>query len=246
MYYEEYGDISKPTIVFLHCAAIVEIYLNQYNLSNRYHIIVPHLYGSGKEVETDYEFYKNEKDIATIIKKLNKESVYIVGHSGGANLAVALVSHYPELFNRAIISSPMIDKTDKIAYRKAKYVSLMHRIVKTKFVAKIFVKILSISDKKRAQFFMDYWCKISKKTWINYYTDRLTFEKCPEYKNINVPILYLCGTKEIKEIKETVSKLNALNPYSSVKYLDGVGHEHPIKKKEELQKNILCFFKCNE
>jgi pimeloyl-ACP methyl ester carboxylesterase len=242
MYFEEYGDKNNPTIIFLHCAAIVEIYLKQYSLSDRYHIVVPHLYGSGKEVQTDFSFEKNEKAIVDIIKYIGKEKVYIIGHSEGANLAFALVSHHSELFNKAIISSPMVDKSDKIARMKALYISVMYGIMKTKWMGKVYVKFLSINDEHRTQSFLDYWTKISKNTWQSYYTDRITFEMCPQFKDVTIPIFCILGTKEPKIIKQTVQKMQEINPNCNIKYMQGVGHDHPIKKADELQKIILDYF----
>jgi len=56
VHFDEYGNISNPTIVLLHCAAIVDVFFYQLSLSDRYHMIVPHLYGRGKEVSEDYDF----------------------------------------------------------------------------------------------------------------------------------------------------------------------------------------------
>lgn len=242
MYFEEYGNRENPTIIFLHCAAIVEIYLNLYSLADRFHIIVPHLYGSGKEVETDFSFEKNEKAICELVESNGLHNVYVFGHSEGANLALALVSRYPTLFKKAIISSPMIDKTEKIAQKKARFVGSMYGFVHSRLVGKIYVRFLGIKEKERAQFFLNYWSKISKKTWQTYYTDRFTLENYPEYVGISVPILYLYGSKEPKIIKETVETLHELNEYSAIRVISGFGHEHPLKNSKALKKIIEAWF----
>ena len=242
MYYEEYGNRENPTVILLHCAAIVEIYLKLYSLADHFHIIVPHLFGSGKEVETDFGFEKNEKAICELIESNGLHNVYIFGHSEGANLALALVSRYPDLFKKAIISSPMIDKTEIIAMKKARFVGSMYGVVRSRLVGKIYVKFLGIKEKERTQFFLDYWSKISKKTWQTYYTDRFTLENYPEYVGISVPILYLFGSKEPKVIKETVETLHELNEFSSVLEIKGYGHEHPLKNSETLKKIIKDWF----
>lgn len=242
MFFEEYGDKKNATIIFLHCAAIVEIYLKQYSLAEKYHIVIPHLYGCGKEVDTDFNFKKNEKAIVDIIEKFGKDKVYIMGHSEGANLAFALVSHYPELFSKAIISSPMIDKSDKIAQMKGIYISFMFGMMKTKWMGKIYLKLLGINQEDRAKFFLEYWTKISKNTWKRYYTDRITFEMCPKFKDVTTPILCLLGTKEPKTIKQTVLKMKEINRNCNIQYIHGIGHEHPIKNADELKMTISNYF----
>lgn len=242
MYYEEYGDKENPTIVFLHCAAIVEIYLKQIELSNHYHILIPHLYGSGREVETEFELKKTIAAVIDLIKSLEKENVFVVGHSEGANLAIALVSLEPDLFKKAIISSPMVDENDKIAKRKAQFVSLMYPLIKRKWMGSIYVKFLNIDDQDRADFFLDYWTKISRTTWKNYYTDRVTFEKYPGFKNSPVPMLLIYGKKEPKVIRETVKKIKTLNPNCEVNLVEDAGHDHPIKNWKLFQMEMRAFF----
>lgn len=243
MHYEEYGDQKNPTIVLLHCAAIVEIYLKQIELSSQYHLVIPHLYGSGREVAEDFELQKTIAAVISLIKSLGSESVYLVGHSEGANLALALVSQEPELFKKAIISSPMVDKNDGVSRRKARFVSLMYPLVKKRWMGKVYVKFLGIDEADQAAFFLDYWTRISRTTWKNYYTDRVTFENYPGFRDSPVPILCLYGEKEPKVIEATVKKMLALNPLCEAKRIDKVSHDHPIKKWRNFQNEIAAFFR---
>ncbi|MBU4541102.1 MAG: alpha/beta hydrolase [Firmicutes bacterium] len=243
MYYEEYGDQKNPTIVLLHCAAIVEIYLKQHELSSQYHLIIPHLYGSGREVKQDFELEKTMLALIRLIKGLGSQPVYLVGHSEGANLALALVSQEPELFKKAIISSPMVDENDRISRRKASFVSLLYPLIKKRWMGKVYVKFLGIDEPDQAQFFLDYWTKISRTTWKNYFTDRVTFEKYPGFPVSSVPILCLYGEKEPKVIAATVKKMLALNPHCEVKRIEKVGHDHPIKKWRNFQAEMKGFFR---
>jgi hypothetical protein len=54
MYYEEYGSRDLPTIVMLHGAGLVHSFVNQYTLSDRFHIVIPHLCGGGRESHTSF------------------------------------------------------------------------------------------------------------------------------------------------------------------------------------------------
>lgn len=243
MFYEEYGDQKNPTIVLLHCAAIVEIYLKQIALSSQYHLVIPHLYGSGEEVAMDFELKKTMAAVISLVKNLGSQPVYLVGHSEGANLALTLVSQEPELFKKAIISSPMVDKNDGVSRRKASFVSLLYPLIKTRWMGKVYVKFLAIDDPDRAAFFLNYWTNISRTTWKNYYTDRVTFEKYSGFRESPVPILCLYGEKEPKVIGTTVKKMLALNPLCKGKQIDKVGHDHPIKKCRNFQNEIAAFFR---
>lgn len=108
MYFDEYGNSEKETIVFLHGAALTDTFSNQYIFKQDYHLVVPHLYGSGREVEERYEPQKTIAALVDLIRSLNKKPVILVGHSLGGELAVALVSQYQELFERAVFLSPWV------------------------------------------------------------------------------------------------------------------------------------------
>jgi pimeloyl-ACP methyl ester carboxylesterase len=194
-------------------------------------------------VEEDFELEKTVVALISLIKGLGSQPVYLVGHSEGANLALALVSQAPELFKKAIISSPMVDENDRISRRKANFVSLLYPLIKRPWMGKVYVKFLGIDEPDQAQFFLDYWTKISGTTWKNYYTDRVTFEKYPSFRVSLVPILCLYGEKEPKVIAATVKKMLVLNPLCEVKRIDRVGHDHPIKKWRNFQAEIKNFFR---
>ena len=74
----------------------------EYCFQEQFHLVVPHLYGSGREVDKIYEPEQTIKDLAELIKGLSKGKVILIGHSLGGELAVALASRYEELFEKAI------------------------------------------------------------------------------------------------------------------------------------------------
>lgn len=113
MYYDEYGKKENHTIVFLHGAAATDTFCNQYCFQDKYHLVVPHIYGCGKEIDEIYEPEKTIQALAELIKKLGKDKVTLVGHSLGGELAVAMVSQYEYLFDKAVFLSPWVCATQK-------------------------------------------------------------------------------------------------------------------------------------
>lgn len=81
MYFDEYGNSEKATIVFLHGAALTDTFSNQYIFQQDYHLVVPHLYGSGREVKERYEPQKTIAALVDLIRSLNKHPVMLVGHT---------------------------------------------------------------------------------------------------------------------------------------------------------------------
>ena len=52
---EEYGKGNPKTIVMLHGAFFVHTYGRQYQLSQEYHIVVPHIMGFGDNTDRIFE-----------------------------------------------------------------------------------------------------------------------------------------------------------------------------------------------
>lgn len=55
MHVEEYGMENKEIIVMLHGANFVHSFGRQYVLAEKYHLIVPHLMGYGKETDKIFD-----------------------------------------------------------------------------------------------------------------------------------------------------------------------------------------------
>ena len=98
---EEYGKEHDKTILMLHGANFVHCFGRQYVLSNRFHIIVPHIMGFGDEADRIFDTETCVSELADFIQGLDKK-VFLIGFSLGAQLACKLVSEYPHLFYSAI------------------------------------------------------------------------------------------------------------------------------------------------
>ncbi len=84
MYYEEYGRRDLPTLMMLHGAGLVHSFVHQYTLSDRFHIVIPHLYVGGRESDVLLRPDKTVNGIVKIVKSLGKDKVSLVGFSLGA------------------------------------------------------------------------------------------------------------------------------------------------------------------
>ncbi len=241
MHYDEYGNRSQPTIILMQCAGVVDTFSSLYDLSSEFHLVVPHFYGSGKEVNKDFSLEETKSGLLEMIKSLGEESVYIVGHSLGANITLAIVSQHEELFKKAIISSPFFYTSKMEKKLIIMYMRLAIELLKSKMMGRIFTRYLKYEG-NRKDFFIDYWAKISKKTWLNYFIDDITLDMCSNFKNVGLPVQFIYGEKEPNGVKNTVLALAKEKSYSSIKCIKKGNHGHPILKPEHLRKTVLEFF----
>lgn len=111
MHVEEYGTENEEIIVMLHGANFVHTFGRQYVLAEKYHLIVPHLMGYGREADKIFDTDSQIKELVSSIADM-KQKVLLVGFSLGAQIAFKLVAEHEELFKAAIIVSPWLIKND--------------------------------------------------------------------------------------------------------------------------------------
>lgn len=76
MYIDEYGKENKQIIVMLHGANFVHTFGKQYVLSDRYHIIVPHLMGFGNETSKTFHADQQIAELTTYIESLGQKAAH--------------------------------------------------------------------------------------------------------------------------------------------------------------------------
>jgi len=242
MYYNEYGDSNNQTIVLLHCAGVLDMFEFMYDLSSDYHIVVPHILGTGEEVGTDYNLRDSVEGILEIITGLKKDKVYLVGHSLGAILAFCLVAEREELFEKVIISSPMLTATKKFIKLTTIYMTAMYPLLKSKMMGKAFVRLLKLS-KEKSNIFLEYWSKVTLRTWQNYFTDGVNMNQYSDFGKVKTPILLIYGEKELKVIKNSIKAIEGLKTDCTVECVKQQGHGHPAESPVGFRKTVVDFFK---
>ena len=114
------GDTINPTLVLLHGAAALDTFAHQYEmLSQRFHVLVPHLPGAGEAAAELYDPQQVCDALAGWIASLNVGKVLLMGHSIGGQLALKLVCEHEHLFSRAVFLSPWVCSTEASARRFA-------------------------------------------------------------------------------------------------------------------------------
>lgn len=125
VYYEQYCQPqAKGCIVMIHgFSESAEKYaeLIYYFFRNGYQVYIPDVRGHGRSVRTEndlslihidhYERYLDDLEYLTvnIVKKENPHlPLYLYGHSMGGGICAAFLEKRPDLFPKAILSSPMI------------------------------------------------------------------------------------------------------------------------------------------
>ena len=222
MYYEEYGNKDNKTIVFLHGAYFVQSFGRQYSLAGKYHLVVPHITGFGKEVETIFKTDVAVEDIAQIIRSLDKK-VTLVGFSLGAQLAVAVAKKYPELLSGAVVVSPWLIKNEPFKTQILEANLKQHKSLKRKWFCN-FVGLMNGLPKAQRKEFVEQSIKVKEETIRNVVENNITLETGA---NIDIPMLALAGGKEQTEVTDSVKKMAELNPGCRYEIFEKAAHNIP-------------------
>ena len=242
MDFDEYGDPKQHTIVMLHGAAATDTFANQYCLSQTYHLVIPHLSGAGRAVDKPYEPQHELDELTAFIGALGQQKVTLVGHSLGAELAVALVSKHPELFDRAVFMSAWVCASPKSVQkfvRMAKYTSFTLR---WSWMVYLQGKYWGYTD-AQAKRMAEYAAKIPRSTYLAWFQNRIYLNDLPTYATVTIPMLAVCGDREIMEMKDSIAQLGRRNPNCKTVMLKGANHDFPMRKAKETTLLLQQFLK---
>lgn len=242
MYFEEIGDPNKPTIIMLHGAGMPQTFVGQYVLADKYHLILPHLYGNGEEADKSYNREECIEGILEIVKSLNKDKVSIVGFSLGAQLIIPILCTAESYFDKAILISPWVCKSEQGVEEVTKVIkSQMIRAMKIDWFLKIQAKWIGMNKIQRDKFLK--YCKATTvENLINMTICGVNIEDHNAYRDIRIPMLALAGSKESKEVLTSIDTLEKLNKNCCAKIFANFEHDIPYKQPKRFNKIMDKFF----
>jgi len=133
LYIEETGNPVAPTIVFLHGGGgggwmwrpQVE------TLKGEYHLLAPDLPEHGRSADIKpFAIADAALRVADLIRtRAHDGKAHVVGLSEGAQIVVALLASAPELVDRAVVSSALVQKMPGINRFGAGFWAAMYRSV---------------------------------------------------------------------------------------------------------------------
>lgn len=101
-------------------------------------------------------------------------------------------------------------------------------------------------SQEQTQFHLDYIRKTTRENCQNILARRIRLDDYPGYEDIQLPMLAICGGREIGEIKESVLELGRRNSNCKTMILPRSGHEFPQRKFTEINRVIEEFLaNCN-
>lgn len=225
MYYEKYGEENKPVIVFLHGANFIHTFGKQYILSDKYCLFVPHIRGYGNEADKIFETEVACDELVQFIQNIGKK-VNLIGFSLGAQLAVKLIAEHTELFDKAIIVSPWLIKTEEDLLKSYKMNKKQLLSMKNKHKCNL-IGLLNGLPKEQRKEFVQQMNNVKIETLKNMVYNNITFSSIPNFENIDLEMIALAGKKEQQAVIDSVRMLGEINKNCSVEIWEKASHNIP-------------------
>lgn len=242
MFYEEYGNIHNPTILFLHGAMAFSSLYRQQELQDKFHLVFYTLPGHGLDSERNFCRETAIAEAVSIAKSLNKSKIYLLGFSLGAQLALKLLNDYSNLFEKVVLISPLIDSNEI----DNQLLSLSTRIVgfSTKFTpfTKLASLVIGINDDEFVKFKREQKSQKVNILAADILKDMLKSKDLHNIKTVKNKVLILTGEMEQLSFKRSAIKLNDLIQNSKLQFYSTAGHNIPYKFYKRFNEQVREFF----
>ena len=239
--YDEYGNRENPTILLLHGAGVVDTFAQQYAFSQDFHLVVPHLFGAGKSVKEIYEPQRQKEALWELIASLGKEKIGLMGHSLGAQLAIMLACEKPECFSFGVFLSPWVNPEEKTQRLYLKLAPMTAEMLHWGWLVRLQGLYWHFNEKQTADLIS---CskQITTEQYKAFFAHTIHLDDYPQYKNLQLPMLAICGSGEVKDMKRSLVLL-AENPNCKTLILKGTSHDFPMRAAEKLNPVLLDFIR---
>lgn len=239
MYFEEYGDREKPTIVMLHGAFFTGAFRKQYSLGDRYHLVLPHIKGFGKAAAETFTADEAAAELKAWIRPY--APVNLVGFSLGAQLAFRLLSEAPEQFRRAVIVSPWLTEKEKIPADIVRGNLKMLSQLQNQSFCRMTGFFMGLPKQERKDLLASMQL-VSEKTVENSVDNHISFEAFPGFSQVRVPVLALAGAKEPEAVVCSVKRMAELNAHCTCELWEKAKHNIPIRFAKRFRQRLEDFF----
>ena len=237
MYAEEYGKGNKEIIVMLHGANFVHTFSRQYILAEKYHLIIPHLMGYGKETGKTFDTASQIRELVSYITSLHQK-VLLVGFSLGAQIAFKLVAEHEELFSGAIMISPWLEKPDKMLQSVMEQNEKQYMLFRKRWICNL-IGFLNGLPRAQRKDFVEQMQQVTIETVRRSVDNGITLDSVKGFEKVSIPVYAFAGEKEQAEVTGSVVEMEKRNSHCQCRIWKKAAHNIPQLYDKELNAWIV-------
>ena len=238
---KEYGQHNPDVILLLHGGGLSWWNYREVaqKLSEQYHVVLPVLDG---HADSDASFTTIEDNAAGLISYIDThfggQVLAIGGLSLGGQIAVEMLSQRPSICRYALLESALVKPMKMTAALIGPTFGMSYGLIKQRWFAKMQADYLGIPRKLFDDYFRD-TCKISKADMIAFLKANSIYAIKPSLSETEAKVKIVAGSKEQKNIRDSVKMLHEAIPGSGIEILSGLRHgDLSINKPEQYVKSL--------
>jgi len=224
LYFQEFGSIDRPTIVFLHGGGVSGwMWQPQVEQLGDYHCIVPDLPEQGESVNGNpFTIQGSAEQVAELIRtRAHHGKAHVVGLSEGAQITLALLSIAPELVDHAIISSALVRPVPGGGWMTPKLIALSYRwfvapLKNSDWWIRLNMKYAAGVPEKYYAAFSQSYKKLTESGFANLMVENLRFRLPQGLDQIKTPTLIISGKNEYAAMRQSARDIASSIPNSQV------------------------------
>jgi N-formylmaleamate deformylase len=238
---------NKPTLIALHGLTGSGACWSQLarELEDHYDIIMPDARGHGQSSAPlhGYTYQDHANDVIELIRTLDIQSPYLLGHSMGGMTAAMVASRLGFAIEGIVLADPTFISPEWQGQLDEREAVKQHRQILRSSKTELF-KEAKAKHRYRSSEMLEHLVQARFRT--NPRAFDVLIPPHPEFdelvRNIYVPTLLVLGSEGIVSA-ETARELHALNPDLQYKLIPDVGHGLPYDEPERLAAAIDAFLK---
>lgn len=243
--YDEYGASEAPTLLLLHGAAALDTFSGLYDsLSRQYHLVIPHLAGAGQAVGVCYEPQAQHQELLELAEALRARDplhrkLGLMGHSLGGQQAALLACARPEWFSCAVLLSVWLDPSPMETRLYCSFARMGTPMLHCKSLVRLQGRYWHYTPAQAERMAQDA-ARLTPEVYESFFAHTLRRADLAGYRELSLPMLAVCGSGEVGDIKRGLSFF-AQNPHCRTVLLPHAGHDFPMRRAGELNALVEPF-----
>ncbi|MEU8202724.1 alpha/beta fold hydrolase [Streptosporangium sp. NPDC049046] len=230
MHVETHGPADAPPVLLLHGGGVAGWMWEpvRERLARDHRLIVPDLPGHDRSADETYHSHAQTAEALTKLLHDAGGRVSVVGFSLGAQLAVLLAAHRPELVERVVVVSAQAKPIAATGFTLG-LLGATAGLARQRWFAKLQAKQLFIPDPLLDDYVRTS-ASISKQTLLAAVGENLRFTPPPEWSRFPREALILAGERERALMRDSARVLHEALPGSKLEIVADCGHGIPLQR----------------
>lgn len=234
LYWQEHGDPTAPTVVFLHGFGVSSwMWLEQVEaLHPHYHCLIVDLPGNGKSHTLEWLSLKDAAEqIATLIRAHGTQGkAHVVGLSLGGFVAITLLENHPDVVESVLVSGVSATPL-RVSWLTKGLLRLIPTLMRWEPFVKLQARLLQLPPEATPAFVQDNKV-LTPMTYQRVYGEIFPFQLPRTLAERPHRFLAVAGEKEVRDILTDLSEFPRILPNGVAKIAPKVHHgwngENPL------------------